>query len=223
MHTGKGKVVELVLRDGLRHARIACQPALIPSPGQYLLAGSDSDSPLPDPVFCTDLMPDGFLAAPAPLAWNAGMQLSLCGPLGRGFELPAKAKSVALVPFASTASRLHPLIPLALQQEAAVVLVGDRGGDHLPDDVEVQPRAALGEILSWADWIAFDADREGLPELRALLGRLNQSTGLKEAAILLHTPIPCGGAADCGVCAIVTKSGWKMVCKDGPVFRWGDF
>jgi hypothetical protein len=222
MHTGKGQVVELVLRDGLRQARLACQPTLIPAPGQYLLVSGDMDFTLPDPVYRTDSMPDGFLAAPAPGTWHAGMDLSLRGPFGRGFELPATARRVVLVPFAAASSRLQPLIPLALEQDAAVVLVSDRGGEHLPDAVEVQPRAELGEILSWADWIAFDIEREELPELRALLGKADQFQALKDASIFVHTPVPCGGAAECGVCAVVTKSGWRMACKDGPVFRWGE-
>ena len=222
MHTGKGQVVELVLRDGLRHARIACAANLIPSPGQYLLAGTASDSPLPDPIPYTDSAPDGFLAGPAPDHWTPGLEISLRGPLGRGFVLPASARKIALIPFHNHPERLYPLIRPALKQGAAVVLVNSTSHDHLSDDVEVQPLSALDEVLSWADWIAMDMAREEVPGLRDLLGRQKQSPGLRDAEVLIRTSVPCGGIAECGVCGLVTKSGWKMACREGPVFAWGE-
>jgi NAD(P)H-flavin reductase len=39
------------------------------------------------------------------------------------------------------------------------------------------------------------------------------------AQALFYSPMPCGGAADCGVCALRTRHGVKLVCKDGPVFN----
>jgi NAD(P)H-flavin reductase len=38
--------------------------------------------------------------------------------------------------------------------------------------------------------------------------------------VLLRTQMPCGALAECGVCAVRTRGGWKMACKDGPVFDW---
>ena len=222
MHKGIGQVAELILRDGLRHARITCPAGLIPSPGQYLLAVDGSDSPLPDPIFYTDSAPDGFLAAPAPPEWMPGIQLYLRGPLGRGFEIPASARKIALIPLADSGSRLFPLIRLALKKGAAVVLVSDTSVDYLPDEVEVQPRSAVSEVLAWADWVALDVGREDLPELRDWLGKQNQASALKDAEVLLRTSVPCGGVAECGVCAVTTKAGWKMACKEGPVFQWDE-
>lgn len=220
MHTGTGRVNELLLRDGLRHARISCSENLIPSPGQYLLASTASDSPLPDPVFYTDSSANGFVAAPAPEAWTPGTDLFLRGPVGRGFELPPSARRIALVALADSASLLSGLIRHALKQGAAVVLVTDRMVEDLPDEVEMQPSSALGEVARWADWVAFEAARENLPGLKERLGEQNQASALQDAELLIRTPLACGGAADCGVCAVTTKSGWRMACKDGPVFRW---
>jgi len=222
MHIGKGQVVELILRDGLRHAWISCRESMIPSPGQFLLTGSESHLPLPVPVYFTDSALEGFIAVPAPDAWIPGMDLHLRGPLGRGFELPASAKRIALVAFDESIARLRPLIRPALSQGAAAVLVTDTAVENLPDDVEVQPLSALGEIIRWADWVALDIAREDLSGLRERLGKQNQASAMIEAQIFVHTPVTCGGAAECGVCAVVTKSGWKMACKDGPVFRWGE-
>lgn len=218
MHTGKGQVVELILENGLRQARITCSADLIPFPGQYLLAGDASHSPLPVLLFSTEAKPGSFTAcAPIPETWTPGTEISLRGPLGRGFSLPPSARNVALIAF-DDASRLRALIQPALKQGAAVVLVCDTDEEYLPDQVEVQPFSALDDILGWADYIAFDVSRESLPRLRERLGGRNQGSVKGEAQVLIYAPVPCGGVADCGVCAVTLKSGWKMACKDGPVF-----
>lgn len=228
MHTGIGQVVELILEDGGRLVRISCPPNLIPSPGQYLLVSHASDSPLPVPVFYTDSAPDGFIAAPLlPAPWSPGQEIHLRGPLGQGFELPPSARSVALVALDDSPARLRGLINPALRQKAAVVLVCDFAIERLPNDVEVQPLSALPDVIDWADYIALDAARENLYKLGERLGWSNQAhpeqrqqTALREAQILIRTLIPCGGIAECGVCAVSLKSGWRLACKDGPVLDW---
>ncbi len=221
MQTGKGQVLGLILEDGYRHVRLACAPGLIPSPGQYLLASDESNAPLPVSLFHTDSAPQGFIAAaPVPDSWRPGIELSLRGPLGRGFALPASARKVGLVAFENSPARLKGLIWPALNQEAAVVLVCNSMPDSLPDDVEVHPFSALQEIVEWADYLACDVRRENLNQLRERLGKLKQLPAKGEAQILIHTSIPCGGVADCGICAVKLKSDWKLACKEGPVFDW---
>jgi hypothetical protein len=220
MSTGKGQLLELILEDGCRYLRIACPQNLIPAPGQYLLTDGGSGSPLPVSLFYTDSAPQGFIAAASvPDSWIPGVELSLRGPLGRRFTLPLFARKVGLVALDASPARLKGLIQPALEQDAAVVLVCDSSPDNLPDEVEVQPIAALSEVVDWADYLAFDAAREHLLVMRDRLGKLNQ---LADVQILIHTPIPCGGVAECGVCAVTLKSGWKLACKDGPVFDWGE-
>jgi hypothetical protein len=219
MHAGKGHVLELILEDGCRYARVSCPANLIPGPGQYLLASDASDALLPVPLFYTDAAPQGFVAsASMPVTWKPGDALSLRGPLGHGFTLPVAARRVGLVAFDGSPAYLRGLIRPALKQNALVVLVSDSVGDGLPDDVEVQPLSALEEILQWADYLALDARRRDLPRLKAALAAWNQHSALSEAQILIRTQMPCGGVAECGVCAVTAKSGWKMTCRDGPVF-----
>jgi dihydroorotate dehydrogenase electron transfer subunit len=136
--------------------------------------------------------------------------------------MPSSARKVALIPFHEHSERLYPLIRPALKQGAAVVLVNGTNHEHLSDDVEVQPLSALGEILSWADWVAMDVAREAVPGLRELLGRQKQSPALRDAEVLIRTPVPCGGIAECGACSFAAKSGWKMACREGPVFKWAE-
>jgi len=229
MHSGKGQVLELILEDGSRHARIACPSHLLPSPGQYLLAGDGSTSPLPVPLFHTDSAAEGgstapwrhFIAAsPIPDSWHPGIELQLRGPLGRGFNLPFTSRKVGLVAFADSPARLRGLVGPALKQNAAVVLVCEGSPDHLPDDVEVQPISAMSDIVEWADYLALDVARENLKQLRERLEKLNQLVSRKDVQVLVHTPMPCGGVAECGICAVPLKASWKLACKDGPVFDW---
>jgi len=219
MHTGKGQVLETILEDGQRLARIACPVNLIPSAGQYLLASDASDSPLPVPLYSTDSAPEGFLAAPPiPESWMPGMHISLRGPLGHGFAIPVFARKIALVAFDDAPLRLRGLIRPALKQGAAVVLVSDFHVDNLSDEVEAQPLSALLDVMAWADFAAFDVARVNLFGLRERLGMLKQAQASCEAQILIRTAVPCGGVADCAVCGVNLKSGWQLACKDGPVF-----
>ena len=224
MHTGKGHVVELILEDGLRHARLTCAENLIPAPGQYLLVGdNEAYSPLPVPVFYTDSAPQGFIAAaPVPDSWRPGCEVYLRGPLGRGFSLPPSARRIGLATLTYSTSRLRGLIQPALDQDAAVVLVSDLRVDNLPDEIEVQPLSTFSEIMKWADYVALDVDRENLSRLRERMLNETQTKAAIQAQVLVRTPLPCGGIAECGVCAVTVKSGWKMACKDGPVFDWNE-
>ena len=209
--------MELIFEDGCLYARFACPEFLVPSPGQYLLTSHSSDLLLPVPIFYTESVPQGFIG-PAPESWKPGDPLALRGPLGRGFLLPASARRVGLVSFDGSPARLRGLIRPALRQEASVVVLCDTETDHLPDEVEVQPLAALGEILEWADFVALDVERENFKELHERLEKPNHLLALSNVQILIRTPIPCGGLAECGVCAVTTRSDWRLACKDGPVF-----
>ncbi len=223
MSAGKGQVLELILEDGFRYARVTCPPNLVPEPGQYLLASDGTDSPLPVPLYYTDSAPQGFVAVtPAASRWVPGLVLDLRGPLGRGFSMSLAARKVGLVAFDDSPARLRGLIRPALKQEAAVVLVSSSAPDNLPDDVEVQPLSTLNEILAWADYVAFDVARENLHQLQEQVGKQNQVIARLGAQVLVRTPVPCGGIAECGVCAVNVKSEWKLACKDGPVFDWGE-
>lgn len=220
MCTAESRVAEILLYGGQATARLICPPELIPAPGQYLLTHANgSDSPLPAPVFAAGAAPAGFLAAPPlPADWRPGVSLALRGPLGRGFDPPPAARRIALLALEGHPARLLSLLPIVLAQNAAVVLVCEAAPEDLPAEVEVQPPAALTEVLAWADYAAFDLARQSLPGLRERLGLARQAGVTCEAQLLVVAPMPCGGIADCGVCAVSVRRGWKMVCKDGPVF-----
>ncbi len=218
MKTAKGKLAEIYL-DG--SARMICPPDLIPAPGQYLHAHADgSNMPLPVPLFPSLFFPpDGFRTAPGiPPLWQPGETLFLRGPIGHGFSLPPSARKIALVAFDSTPARLQGLISPALQQKAEVVLFCDAVITDLPEVVEIQPVKTLPGNLPWADYAALDVDRVSLNQLKELLGGSGQAAVRMEAQILIRAPMPCGGIADCGVCALTIRHDMRLICKEGPVF-----
>ncbi len=230
---GEGIIEELVLLDGKPAARILCAPSLIPAPGRYLLAhanGSDSrpalyPSVLAASIFSTKSFPDtsasagGFLCAPPiPESWTPGTRLNLRGPLGHGFDLPVAARRVTLIAFDDLPRRLLALLDSILRQDASVALICGNPPDDLPPEVEVQPMSALADICNWADYIAMDAARGSLPELKKMFG-MGSPLGVRgEAQILIRTPMPCGGLAECGVCAVEGRKDPQLACEDGPVF-----
>lgn len=221
-----GQLVELFLRSDGTAGRIRCPAGLIPAPGQYVLAREDSppgslpDAPLPVSVYPAGASPDGFLAAsPLPAAWKPGIYLHLRGPLGRGFSLPPRARRVALWARDGSPACLLPLIPSALKSGAAVVLLLDEPPQDLPEEVEVHPASALGEIAKWADYLAIDVRRESLASLREDAGAW-RGQSLLHVEVLVHAPMPCGGLAECGACAVTGGREWRMACKDGPVLGW---
>jgi hypothetical protein len=201
-------------------AQLDCPSNLIPAPGQYLLAhDGGSDSPLAAPVYFYDSAPQGFrFALPQASTWTVGRQLSLRGPLGQGFHLPASARKMALIAMDQAPIHLHGLIPLALKKEMEVVLLCNMPVREMPEDVEVQPLQAFEEICKWADVIAIDVARENLNQLLEMTSKLNHAAAVREAQVLVRTQMPCAGLAECGVCAVGDRRDWKMACKDGPVF-----
>lgn len=217
MKIAKAHIEEIFLDGSIR---IICPPELIPGPGQYLLAHADgSDSSLPVPVFSSLPSPHaGFRSATLSVPWRPGDSLTLRGPIGHGFSLPPAARRMALAVWDDSPSRLHGLIPMALKQNAVVVLVTNFPTPDLPEVVEVQPLNALLDVLQWADYAAMDVNRENLNQLRERLAGSEQVTAKLEAQVLVRAPMPCGALADCGVCALILHHEWKMVCKDGPVF-----
>ena len=222
MPTGYGTISEIYL-EGLATARITCAPNLIPEPGQYLLTDLpiEQTAPLSFPVFPAGVADSGFLAAsPLPKSWTPGTSLYLHGPLGRGFNLPPASRRIGLVVLGDTAQRLASLIQPALAQGAEISLLCDQPVSGLSNDIEIMPMVSLAEASLWADYLAVDLPREKIQSLPYLFKSFNIGG---EAQILVSTPMPCGGRGDCGVCAVTVKRGYKLVCKDGPVFDLNHF
>lgn len=220
MATGAGEILELRLEPEGLSGRIRCPARMRPAPGQYLTASADgSQEPLPAVLFPSRIGSGELaLAPPLPAGWSVGMQLALRGPLGRGFNMPATARRVALAGLDNGPARLLPLAEAALAQQAAVTIYADRPPPGLPEEVEVLPPELLPEALEWADFLALDTRPAVLPALRTRLGlKPHQQPGCV-VQVLVTAAMPCSGLGECGVCAVTTRSGWALACTEGPVF-----
>jgi NAD(P)H-flavin reductase len=216
----EGTVAELILLDGQPAARIVCSPRLIPRPGQYVLVVAErSKAPLAAVIFAAQAFPDGFIAAPpVPADWTPGTLVHMRGPLGHGFRVPSAARRIALIAFDDSARRLLYLLAAVPRPDASVTLVCANPPHDLPLDVEVQPLAALVDAWKWSDYAALDLSRESTPALLDMLRNVDARTLVANAEALVRTPMPCGGLAQCGACAVRAPRGAQLACEDGPVF-----
>jgi hypothetical protein len=222
MHIDIGRIREIRLdARGAVAAGIACPRRMIPAPGQFTLAFAleQPETPLATPLFLGESRRDGFWAVPPlPAEWGPGTHLELRGPLGCGFHLPAQVSRLALVALGDRVERLLPLLGVMGQGERAVTLFTDAPLPALPAALEAAPLLALPEALAWPDFIAVDVPAERLGELRKALGLGSQAFLPCPGQALVTLPMPCGGLAECGACAVPVRRSWKMACSEGPVF-----
>jgi hypothetical protein len=217
-----GRVSEIRFGTG-RHmeACVICPESAVPAAGQYLVAFDldDRDAVLSLPLFAVEKAHRGFWGSPLfPADWGPGTKLNLVGPLGHWFDLPHNIQRLGLVELGETVSRLIPLVHLAAQTHAGMTLFTDLTLPMLPAALEVYPMASLKDALDWSDFMALDMPMESLPQLRVTLGLSDRGILPCPAQVLVTTPMPCAGMAQCGACAVPARRGWKLVCKDGPVF-----
>lgn len=225
MYFYQGRVEEIQLdHQGRAAAWINCPKEAIPAPGQYLLAFSpvDEEAPLGRTIFCSEISNRGFLSIPPiPRSWEPGTSLELRGSLGHGFKLPRDLQRLGLISLDSTITYLLPLAIQAIQNDCSVALFADGPLPPLPSALEAHPLSASPEAVRWADYLAIGLKLESLPALRTRLDLGTRDQLACPAQALILACMPCSGLAECGACAAPARRGWKMTCKDGPVFDLG--
>ena len=226
MIRAEGEINELWLTStGLVGGRIACAPSIQMAPGQYVLAQrvaaeGDFDA-WPAALFAYPSASGALLAAPPlPPGWKAGERLRLRGPCGKGYRLPQGAQRVALAALDGNPYRLEGLLHQALARQSEVTLYCAFIPAGLPLAVEILPLDLLPEALRWADYLAIETTLKGLPDMPARLGFTAGQSSPCPTQVLVFTDMPCGGTAECGVCAVRTRKGWRLACVDGPVFDY---
>ena len=158
----------------------------------------------------------------------------MTGPLGRGFEVQRHAHSLLLV---GGGVGIAPLVALADQQvtrgRAVALCFGARSAegvfpaDLLPPEVEYYVstedgsqghRGLVTELfaqhLSWADQ-SFACGP--VPMFRSMASMVRADGMRRPVQILMETEMACG-VGICYGCAVFTRRGVKLCCKDGPRF-----
>jgi dihydroorotate dehydrogenase electron transfer subunit len=220
MSPTQGILHEIRSDPGGASALLECPRAIQPAPGRFLLAASpDPAETLSIPLFPASL-PGAILALAQslPPAWLPGTRLSLRGPFGRGFELPRGCGRIALAAFQAPPALLFPLAAQALAQGADVAFYSHQSPVGLPADVEILPPDLLAEAFTWCDALAAALPLTALPAFRRACNLPLHARFPCPSQALILVPMPCGAAAECGLCGVPTPRGWKMACRDGPVF-----
>lgn len=219
MHT---KLIEITQVGPDRAGIIDIPERYWPEPGQYLPCQrvDEHSDPLPTYLF-RFIDEEGVLnLSPIPVVWQPGDHLWVSTAQGHGFSLPGDARRLALLPYKVSPTRLMTLIRQALTQNASISLFYETFPhpdimDCLQSAVEVNPLSALLDNLDWPDYLAVDLAQEDLREFSGLFRQIPMNLN---GQVLVRIPMPCHGIGECGVCAVLTKHGWKLACKDGPVF-----
>jgi dihydroorotate dehydrogenase electron transfer subunit len=199
-------------------------------PGQYILASTvtGGDDPIPTSLFMEGVDGDEVsICSPSPEGWIPGQTLSFRGPLGHGFRLPGLFRRMALIGLDDHPGRLMSLVQVGRLMKADIVLAGEFSSNpmithDIPHQVELAGFEQLTELIAWADFVAMDVPLEKIHALGELIGETASRTMNRDIQVLVHTGMPCGGIAKCGICAVKTKRGYKLACQDGPVFDLAD-
>lgn len=203
-------------------ARLEVEQAIHAAPGQYFLV-DDGAANCAQTIYCAEQEGTSLLALPPlPGAWQPGLSLRLTGPMGSGFHLPAPLRRLALAVIEGSPAHLLGLARQANQLGAEVALYSENPLPALPAWLEASPLAALPEALAWADFLALDLPAQALPRLRQQLDLPDPAICPCPAQALVRLPMPCGAVAECGACAVSLRRGWRLACKDGPVFNLND-
>jgi dihydroorotate dehydrogenase electron transfer subunit len=170
--------------------------------------------------------------------WLAARQpgdLVYCwGPLGHGFDVPEASQHMLLVAGGIGVAPLAWLADQAIARDQAVMLVaGGRTSAQiypaalLPREVEVAiftedgsvgrkglATAGFAEQIEWSDEV-FACGPNAM--FRAMAGVMQAQHVVRRIQVLLEERMGCGTGI-CYGCAVETRKGMRLVCKDGPKF-----
>jgi hypothetical protein len=197
-------------------------------PGQFLSARGDGD------ILSAALFPSGMdgrdftTIQDIPLTWQPDVSLSIRYPLGKGFVFPPSARKLLMVSATTNPLRLLPVAGTVLAEGGEAALFSYNLPGQISPEVELLTRDELTDACAWADCIIGDTSLAHLSVWKGMVTRGDSIETWKKSSgtgqnrniqVLVDTPMACHGTADCGVCAVKTKHGWKNACSDGPVFQ----
>ena len=248
-----------VAQDYLRITLAAADVAAATHPGQFLMmtiARADEPAPvLPRPMAIygvnaaagtVDVVYRTVSSGTQRMAtWGAGERMTIVGPLGRGFTIPSRARSILLLGRGIGNCSLTTLVPEAVSRGVRVtVVVSARNPEALVggDTCREQGAAAVHEVVDsdgtsdpaavlqrlGAEAAGYDGyyvcGSRRLLEMAARLageGRRGGSAGRAEVQVSLEAHMACG-LGYCHGCAAGRPglpAETPLVCRDGPVFR----
>ncbi len=164
-----------------------------------------------------------------------GEELAVFGPLGRGFALRPQTQNLLLVGGGLGVAALVALADQAVATDRSVTLLqGARTAaklyppELLPADVEALSATddgssghhgyvtdLLAEYVPWADQVFACGPT---PMFAAMADAVRRARSRKPVQALLEERMGCGTGV-CYGCAVFTRRGVRLVCRDGPRFE----
>lgn len=217
-------------RLGLQSLTLQLEGSLSFTPGQYLAANlaDDTLAVLPEILFIEKIAGHQMTICPAKLdGWHPGKTVIFRGPLGKGMDIPQFAKRLAIISLDDNPARVLSLAAFGLEKQMDVVMVGGWVTEKaltadIAPSIELAPLTQITELALWADYLLLDVPHARLGEIEKMVQTVPALLRPGFAQVLVAADMPCAGIADCGICAVKTRRGYKLSCHDGPVFQLGE-
>jgi dihydroorotate dehydrogenase electron transfer subunit len=138
-------------------------------------------------------------------------------------ESALKNRALTLLAAAPDAAALPPpfLLPSEIEYQSIVGLQIADFRLQIGQDNSQSTIYNLQSAIAWADQICAALPFDQLVLLRDAIRAVKYRWERGFASVLLEGPLVCGVGA-CGVCAVETRKGMRMLCSDGPVFDLRD-
>jgi NAD(P)H-flavin reductase len=150
-----------------------------------------------------------------PLKWQLGKKLYVRGPIGNGFNpIGSEGKILFIIPGEPIGS-LQSLIVDAIQSQKNVAIMCTDFEWQIHPEVEIISFEDYEYAINWADYIYIECAKNELTTISEIISLIKKHC--IPAEIFIFAPVLCGGNADCMVCTVHKKSGYRQICKEGPV------
>lgn len=219
MKTYSTIIKEIPIDESRSRLRITPVLPLPAQPGQYYRAFAEGTTQvIPILLYPFTVESDSMVLCGKIPSWQAGTTLLLEGPYGKGFSNSMNSCRLCIHAMEKyLEERLYSLAMEALRFGADVAWVSDGLSLDLPPQIEVLKESDLGNAIQWSDSCALAVPLARLPNIPDELAI--KPADRAKVEVLIDAPNVCGNA-QCGVCAVETRNGWKLACKDGPVFPY---
>ncbi len=219
MKTYSTIIKEIPVDESRSRLQITPVLPLLAQPGQYYRAFAEGTGQvIPVPLYPFTVESDSMVLCGKIPSWQVGTTLLLEGPYGKGFSNSMNSRRLCIHAMEKNLEeRLYSLAGQALHNSADVVWVSDELTLDLPPQIEVLKQSDLGNAIQWSDSCALAVPLARLPNIPDELAI--KPADRAKVEVLIDAPNVCGNA-QCGVCAVETRNGWKLACKDGPVFPY---
>jgi len=188
-------------------------------PGQFISARAEGDI-LPSILFSCGIDGNDFTTIQTiPLTWQPDVSLFIRYPLGKGFAIPSSARRLLMVSATGHPLRLLPEAGKMLANGGEAALFSYSLPGEISPEIELLTRDELADACSWADCIIGDTPIDHLAVWKSMVSLGDHVDPKRDIQVLVDTPMACHGTAECSVCAVKTRHGWKNACSDGPVFQ----